>query len=389
MPYYHRIMKKRNINLCLYELSNWRQYGIGHYQYNIALGLHALNKYDIRGVTFRNKIERMPFKVIHHFLPYRYFFDSKTIASLCPIPYNWLCGDFKSDVNIFFWNKIPKVRITGNIIGVLHDLIPLRVTDCLLKGGMSKERVFKFYEEFERLVNRSTRVCTVSEFSKRDIVKEFSVPDDRIDVVPPGVDVERFSKRDHIASAAIRKKYDLPTEYMLYFGGLSMYKNVDNAIKAYSLLPVDVRKNFSFVISGFSERLEALARQYGVLGSDGGVRFLGYVPEQDKAPIYQMASAFVFVSRYEGFGMPIIEAMASGVPVLGSTCASIPEVIGTCGLTVDPDDVDGMSCKMNELLGNCDLRNRFVRGGLERAKLYSWHNSVEKMATCIDSTSSG
>jgi glycosyltransferase involved in cell wall biosynthesis len=162
-----------------------------------------------------------------------------------------------------------------------------------------------------------------------------------------------------------------------------MRKNVPRLIEAYGRLPERLRREYQLVIAGRYQNLghplypdprETVRR----LGLEGNVIFTGQVREQDKAPLFSAATVFAFPSLYEGFGIPVLEAMACGTPVVTSNTSALPEVAGDAGLLVDPYDTDAISQALAELLENQARRDELARRGLERARRFTWHQVAEQ-----------
>ena len=297
-----------------------------------------------------------------------------------------MAGDFKSDVSVFFQNMMPVLKIRGRSIGVIHDLIPFRIPDVLVNDckWFTRESLKCYCRKHEYLAHHADKVVTVSEYSRREIAKEFGLAMKDIAVVPNGVDFKRFAKHDGIVQDdnLVRQKYKLPERFILYFGTTAKYKNVENLIRGYSRMPEIVRRCVSLVITNGSDELRRVAADCGVLER---VVFLTFVPEEDKPSIYRLASAFAFLSRYEGFGIPPLEAMAAGVPVLVSNCTTLPEVVGDAALVVDPDDIDGVADSLESMLEDGDVRNRLICNGHNRAAKFTWDAAGIRMSEVIDS----
>jgi glycosyltransferase involved in cell wall biosynthesis len=237
------------------------------------------------------------------------------------------------------------------------------------------------------LVSRGARhadaIITVSECSKRDIVKLLGLPPERIHVIGNAVDPSKHPVRDAWQLAGVRDRYGIGQRFVLYFGGFDLRKNVPRLIEAYAELPPSSRKEYQLVIAGryqhlghplFPDPRATVAR----LGLDGQVVFTGQIREQDKAPLYSAATLFAFPSRYEGFGMPVLEAMACGTPVLTSNCSALPEVVGDAGLLVDPNDTGAIRDGLATLLADPARRDELARRGLERARLFTWRQVAEQ-----------
>ncbi len=237
------------------------------------------------------------------------------------------------------------------------------------------------------LVSRSARgaqsIITVSECSKRDIVKILGIPPERIRVIGNAVDESFHPVRDAWLLASVRERYGIGQRYILYFGGFDMRKNVPRLIEAYARLPQETRRDYQLVISGRYQHLghplypdprATVAR----LGLEGQVIFTGQIREQDKAPLFSGAALFTFPSLYEGFGMPVLEAMACGTPVLTSNVSALPEVVGEAGHLVDPYSVEAIAAGMSSLLEDAAKREALAERGLERARLFTWRQVAEQ-----------
>jgi glycosyltransferase involved in cell wall biosynthesis len=230
---------------------------------------------------------------------------------------------------------------------------------------------------------RADAVITVSECSKRDIVKLLDLAPERIHVIGNAVDASLHPVRDAWLLANVRERYGIGPRYVLYFGGFDIRKNVPRLIEAYGLLPERLRREYQLVIAGRYARLghplypdprETVRR----LGLESHVVFTGQIREQDKAPLYSAATVFAFPSLYEGFGMPVLEAMACGTPVVTSNVSALPEVAGDAGLLVDPYDAQAICEALAELLESQARRDEMARLGLERARRFTWPQVAEQ-----------
>ena len=220
-------------------------------------------------------------------------------------------------------------------------------------------------------------VITVSHCSKRDIMKILGLGPERIHVIGNAVDASLHPVRDAWLLAKVRERYGISGRFVLYFGGFDLRKNVPRLIEAYSQLPEGLRREYQLVIAGRYQHLghplypdpRATVQR---LGLDGNVIFTGQIREQDKAPLYSAATVFAFPSLYEGFGMPVLEAMACGTPVVTSNVSALPEVAGDAGRLVDPYSASAISGALGELLESAARRDELARRGLERARRFTW-----------------
>jgi glycosyltransferase involved in cell wall biosynthesis len=225
---------------------------------------------------------------------------------------------------------------------------------------------------------RSDRILTVSEASKRDILSLFNVKPEKIVVVYNAID-EHFSatpSEEHVAR--IRERYQLDHKFVLYVGNIKPHKNLVRLIEAFS----DLRRTHDdlklLIIGDEISKLPALRRAVHRNKLHKYVRFLGYLKDDTLTVLYRLASVFVFPSLYEGFGLPPLEAMASGTPVVTSNVSSLPEVTGDAAVLVDPYDVDSIGDGMRRILDDPRLADELRLKGLKRAREFSWERSVEK-----------
>ena len=268
---------------------------------------------------------------------------------------------------LFKFVKLEKVIIT------VPHLIPYVVS------GFDSESSF-FWRLNVREMKKANRIITLSNFSKNEIVKHAGYPEAKIAVIYYGVDHERFkpAPRDE----KLMSEYKLPVDekLILYVGSEHPRKNVPTLIKAFSKLK-KVKEGVKLVKVGsaaWKNEREKLLRLIYELGLESEVLFLNYVPEEDLPKLYNAADLFVLPSLYEGFGVPLLEAMASGTPVVASNSSSIPEVVGDAGVMVDPNDVDGLAEAMYKVLTSSGLSQKMIQRGLRRAKLFTWEKAAEQ-----------
>jgi glycosyltransferase involved in cell wall biosynthesis len=226
---------------------------------------------------------------------------------------------------------------------------------------------------------KSDRILTVSEASKRDILHFFNVPPEKIVVVYNGIDERFWIQPSAEEIARVRERFQLDHGFVLYAGTIKPHKNLVRLIEAFALLRTGEFEELKLLIIGDEiSKLPALRRAVHSHKLHKHVRFLGFLPDETLAALYRLASVFVFPSLYEGFGLPPLEAMASGTPVVTSNVSSLPEVAGDAAILVDPYDVssivDGVRRVLTDPLLADDLRKR----GLARARDFSWERSVAR-----------
>ena len=175
-------------------------------------------------------------------------------------------------------------------------------------------------------------------------------------------------------------KYDLPERYILYFGSCGGHKNVPALVKAYSILPAELKDNYKLVITNPSSEVKNLVNTSGLSRQ---VQYLNSVPDSDKPSVYRRASLFVWPSLYEGFGIPILEAQASGVPVVSSNATVMPEVAVDSAVLVDPKDTEAIASAIERVLTNEGVNKELIAKGYENIKRFSWDESAKKLHDII------
>src|SRR4051812_32070191 len=227
---------------------------------------------------------------------------------------------------------------------------------------------------------RSSCILTVSEASKRDILHFFNVSPEKIVVIPNAID-ERFSITPSDEDVArVKERYQLDQRFVLYVGNIKPHKNLVRLIEAFSELRREDFDDVRLLIIGDEiSKLPALRRAVHRHKLHKHVRFLGYLPDETLAILYRLASVFVFPSLYEGFGLPPLEAMASGTPVVTSNVSSLPEIAGDAAVLVDPYKVDSIVEGVRRVLSDPQLAADMRRKGLVRARDFSWERSVSRI----------
>lgn len=258
----------------------------------------------------------------------------------------------------------------------IHDCIHLRFPQYL------PNRLAYAYARSSLWIatHRSNRVLTVSEASKRDILRYFSIPENKIDVIYNAID-ERYGEApspDEVLR--VRERYQLNDPFVLYAGNIKPHKNLERLIEAFNTLRRGGLDTVKLVIIGDEiSKYAALRRAVHKYKLHKHVRFFGFVPDKTLAVLYRLASVFVFPSLYEGFGLPPLEAMASGTPVITSNVSSLPEVVGDAALLIDPYEPDAIAEAMRRVLTEPALREDLRQRGLQRVKEFSWDRSVRRV----------
>jgi glycosyltransferase involved in cell wall biosynthesis len=250
--------------------------------------------------------------------------------------------------------------------------------------------IFRFYPETHKPLNRwfltlmmprflraADAVISVSESTKRDAVRLYGLDEATIKVIHEGVH-PRFCPAPPEAISAVRQKYGLPQSFILSVGTIEPRKNLTSLLEAYRALR-DRGEEFKLVIVGKKGWLyESFFRRLRELGLEDEVIFPGFVFDEDLTAFYTAADLFVFPSLYEGFGLPVLEAMACGAPVISSNTSSLPEVAGDAALLVDPNSVEALTGAMRNVLDNKRLRDELRDKGPMQAAKFNWEGAARE-----------
>lgn len=330
-------------------------------------GFNFLNRNDIK-----EELEHLNFNCkINNFIPYSIY---RRIWKFIPISYNTL---FNSDVDIYhFFNYIVPPKINGKVIVTVYDMVYKVYPETMTKRNY--ERLDK---ELKRSVDRADKIITISKNSKKEIVKFLDVDEAKIEIVYPGIDKNLYFKDYNDEDIKrVRNKYNLPLKYILYLGTLEPRKNIIRIIDAYAALKNQIDENICLVIAGKKGWMyEDIFNKVDTYGLKDDVIFTGYVDEKDKPIIYKMSKVFIFPSLYEGFGMPVLEAMAAGVPVITSNTSALPEVVGDAGILVNPYDILEIANSLKKILEDSQIRLQLIEKGLKQSLKFSWKKSAEKL----------
>lgn len=238
----------------------------------------------------------------------------------------------------------------------------------------------------DHLTTRAALIHAVSESTRQDFLRRFDYPQDRVNVIAHGVP-SGFAPQTQENGERLRQKYSLHKPYIFYAGSFHPRKNLEAALQAFEQLSGQV--DHEFVIAGLPVWNEARMRQR--LSSSPvaeRIRLVGLVPRAELPVFYSQAEIFVFPSRYEGFGLPVLEAMACGCPVITTTASSLPEVAGDAALLVPPGDVQALKQEMLRLLCDAGLRQELRIRSLQRASQFSWETAASQMIGLLEAAAS-
>jgi glycosyltransferase involved in cell wall biosynthesis len=230
-----------------------------------------------------------------------------------------------------------------------------------------------------------------SQATRRDLERYYGTPPAKISVVYPGLDEKLAPVTKPDLLTAVRERYGLDEPYLLYVGTLQPRKNLVRLVQAFARLPSllagrdDPRPTPRLVLAGKKGWLyDEIAGQVRSLGLEGQVLLTGYVPQADLPALLSGALAFVYPSLYEGFGLPVLEAMACGTPVICSNSSSLPEVAGDAALLVNPHEPEALAQAMLRLVTDAELRGELAERGLKQARRFSWRRCARETMAVLE-----
>ena len=291
---------------------------------------------------------------------------------------NWQCHNkIFHGPNYFIPPSADKGVIT------IHDLSVFKFPET-----HPADRVAQFERQFSASVARASHLITDSKATRLEVISYLGWPDEKITAVPLGVS-DTFAPQSVGTIEACLHRYGLVHgQYALCTSTLEPRKKIERLLSAYQLLPQAVRQFYPLILVGSSGWLsEALQANVERLSSQGWLKYLGFVPQSDLPSLYAGARAFVYPSVYEGFGLPVLEAMASGVPVVASRFTSLPEVTQGAALLVDPDDVDALASAIHRSLVDENWRQTAITSGLAVAQTFSWDRCADQTIKVYQSIS--
>ena len=272
---------------------------------------------------------------------------------------------------------VTPVAATAPVIVTVHDLSFMRFPERF-------RRLNRLYlSAMTRLsCKRARRIIAVSQATADEIVSLLGISPERIDVVPHGVDHKRFRPIAPKQVMRLAQKNRLPERFVLFLGTLEPRKNLTTLVEAFAQTEA-LRQGVELVIAGAKGWFyDEVFRCVEALGLTQVVHFPGFVPDDELPLWYNATSVFVYPSIYEGFGMPLLEAMACGTPVVSSDASCIPEVVGDAGILVSPHDTGALANAMDRILADADWHTELSQRGRARAAAFTWNATARSTAAC-------
>ncbi|WP_322091648.1 glycosyltransferase family 4 protein [Paraburkholderia bannensis] len=299
------------------------------------------------------------------------------IASLQPDVVH-ICSLFEDPAD----NSVASINLFDRVTPVtvsFYDLIPFLNPNQYFAGNAGYE---KYYRRRLEIVQHAGALLAISEYARQEGIEHLGLPEDRIINASTAIEPKfRPLDVDQNIASQLLKKFGIDRKFILYTGGSDGRKNLPRLIQAYGQLPEALQREHQLLFAGRIlqqdiDNLQGVARAAGL--SRDALKFTGYISDEDLVYLFNLCHLFVFPSWHEGFGLPILEAMACGAPSIGSNTSSLPEVIGLADAMFDPLDVTAISDKMAQVLQDQEMRTRLREHGLEQAKKFSWDETARR-----------
>ncbi len=360
--------------------------GIGSYTRELGRALLADGGVDLVPVGYRVFVGEDVLPGAHPPLDLGSHVVMATLGAVSP----WKCVAEKElvaeRVDVFHATDhlIPKLSAIP-VIATLMDAIPLSNPEWTTVKLAALRRWL-----LRRSGAWADHVVTISEYSKRSIVEHFGIAPERISVVPLGVHPRFFEQIDQTARDEVLKRLDLPERFFLCVGTLQPRKNIERVLDAHASLPAALRRDAPLVVVGRAGwGCEGLVARLRASETEGSARWLQYLPDFDVRALMQSASALVFASLCEGFGLPVVEAFASGLLVIASNTTSVPEVAAGAAIMVNPSNVGDIADAMLRVIEHPREADALREAGLARARELTWQACAEKTVAVYRSVLDG
>ncbi len=362
--------------------------GIGHYTRELILRLPEVDQDTTyvawylnarRALRPRRDRRRFPGRpnLVEPWIPFPARWFVRTSMRWAVPRVEWLA---RFDV-LFAPNYLPPPTRSRRVVLTIHDLAFRLYPETAPITG-------RWLRRLDEALPAAAEIITVSEATRRDLLDLYPIDPDRVTVIHHGLDPDRFRPASPEEVHRVRARFGIDRPYLLFVGGIEARKNLPAVLRAYAALPKDVRP--ALVLAGASvpwypEGRTALATGLSALPADARERVIltGYVSDPDRGPLYTGADALVFPSLYEGFGLPVLEAMACGTPVLTSDVSALPEVAGDAAVLVNPGDEEAIRDGIRRILQDGGLRDRLRQAGLARAALFRWEDTARRTAVVL------
>lgn len=367
-----------------YEANEEKRVGIGEYAYQILCYLHVLisrqHNTFVRVYLPNEPRADMPDATVE----WQYFVRKpKKFWTFGALPFGIRTSLPRADVIFSPTHYVPRFLSTPRVMSIMD------LSFLFYPNLFKKKDYYQLVKWTKYSIENSQAVVTISEFSRNAIIKEYNYPSDRVIVTYPGI----TPKKQMTTGSDIKKKYNLMNPYILSVGTVQPRKNFEKLIQAFSLLKKNKKyEDLDLVIVGkkgwLYEPILAAPEKFGVKND---VKFLDFIPDEDLPSLYSHGECFVLVSLYEGFGLPVLEAMANKCLVVISNRSSLPEIAGEAGILVEPENIESIQNGLEKALTEKSSKksDRRIQLGLERVKMFSWEKAAKQTLEVLEKVGRG
>ncbi len=373
-------IKNIKIGIDARTLMDKKYSGVSEYVFNLIKAITNINKKKPYSINNNYKIKlfyNSAFK-IKHSIP-KFESDIKYVYTRYPNKFfnyilqkilNYPKIDKLLDVDVFLMPHFNFLAISkAKKIITVHDLSFLKYPSFFTK----RKNFWHKMLNIKKILRTSDKIVAISANTKKDIVNLIGINKDRIKVIYSGIDRNfKVLEKNNPTLKKIKQKYNLPDKFILYLGTLEPRKNIESIILAFEeFIKKQKNKNILLVIAGEkgwkNNNIFKIAKRL-----NNKIKFLGYIPKNEKIYIYNLASIFIFPSFYEGFGFPPLESMACGTPVITSNTSSLPEIVTNNAITINPYNKQDIITALNELYFDKNLNKFLIEKGIKQVNKFNW-----------------
>jgi len=340
----------RNLLAALREIDNQNEYvlyvtDISHPFYQ---AFHSYEHFKIRQIALKSPFIRIPL-----------FLARETL---------------KDSLDILHVQYIAPPFHKGKLVATIHDLGFLHFPESFSRFEVLRSKIL-----IRMTAKRSDKIITGSHFSKQDIIKTYKINPQNIEVIPLGVSTTFKPESNPAKAKKILDKYRVQKPYFLCVGRLNPRKNLISLVKAFAMMKKEKSIPHKLVIVGKEDfATRKIIQSIKAADSSSDVLLTGYVEEQDLPLLYNESDVFIYLSLFEGVGLPVLEAMSCGAPVIASDLSSLTEIVGDAGLLVNPLDPKEIGDAIFRITSNQELKKKYAARGISRAREYSWLSTAQQ-----------
>lgn len=350
-----------------------RPTGLGVYSINIINELAKLHDDLVVWTVDDSSLKIAPAKIRKVMRPFRFL--GNHLFQLRPFWVEFVLPKLLAREKIdVLYTTIPNGLLHSPVphVVTVHDLIPLTFPEDAPRSVR-----WNFKHRLPGILRQAERIIAVSPHTKQDVIDHYRIPPEKIHIVSEGYELNHF--RPDVDLAVLDNYGLLPKKYVLYVGNSSARKNILRLIDAFNMVKNKIPHRLVLVGTKQPNERKALIEKISRYNLTNRVCLLDYIPYCDLPALYAGADLFAFLSLYEGFGLPVLEAMACGAPVLTSCTSSLPDVVGDAGLLADPLSVNDIADKLQSLLLGPKKKKVATAAGLERCKQFRWSSAAKEI----------